>query len=144
MKDIEDLLLKALALPAKTHSDRQIKIIALRKAIIKCVIRYDESANPKTKDLLERFDMSINESIAVTSVRKICACVDEKSHRISKYIMKGVCLALDDICSEVSIFPLCGFENEYDARLYKGGLDLNDYGQTANALLNKIYETQAK
>ena len=60
MENIEDLLLKALALPAKIYSDCEIKISALRNAIIKCIIRYDESTNSKSKELLREYDVDIS------------------------------------------------------------------------------------
>lgn len=144
MENIEDLLLKALALPDKVHSDCQIKIKALRKAIIECVIRYDESTNPKSKDLLEEYDLNINESIAVTSVDKLCYFANKKTHRITKYVMKGICLALDDTAIEIKIWPLCEFKKRDDDCLFEHEVGLNDFVQTAYALLCKIYETQAK
>lgn len=144
MENFEDLLLKALALPDKAHSDCQIKIKALRKAIIGCVIHYNESANPKSKDLLEEYDLDINESIAVTSVDKLCFFANTKTHRITKYVMKGICLTLDDTAIEIKIWPLCKFEKKDDDCLFEHEVSLNDFVQTAYALLCKIYETQAK
>ena len=144
MEDIEDVLLKALALPSETYSNRQIKIRALQKAIIKCVIRFDESTKPKSKDFLEEYDLDINESIAVTSVDKLCHFANSKTHRIAKYYMKGVCLVLDDTCTEVKIYPLCKFKEKNKDCLFEHKVGLNDFMQTANALLCKIYETKAK
>ena len=146
MENIEDLLLKALALPAKIHSDCQIKIKALRKAIIKCIIRYDESTNPKSKELLEEYDMSIGETVAITSVNSRCNCIDQETMRILEYNMQGVYLMLDESCTTIGISPLCEFVNDRDYNLCNDddNLVLNDYEQIANALLNKIYETKAK
>lgn len=146
MENIEDLLLKALALPAKICSDCEIKIIALRKAIIKCIIRYDESTNPKSKELLGEYDMDISDTIAVTSVNRHSNCIDQESMRILEYDMQGVYLTLDESCNTIKVSPLCEFENDHDCDLCNedAELVLNDYEQIANALLDKIYETQAK
>ena len=146
MENIEDLLLKALALPAKIHSDCQIKTSALQRAIVKCVIRYDESANPKTKELLGEYDMSIGETVAITSVNSRCNCIDQETMRILEYNMQGVYLMLDESCTTIGISPLCEFVNDRDYNLCNDddNLVLNDYEQIANALLNKIYETKAK
>ena len=144
MKDIEDVLLKALALPSKTCSDRQIKIRALKKAIIKCVIRFDESTNPKSKDFLEEYDLDINESIAVTFVDELCHFANSKTHHITKYYMKGICLTLDDTRTAVNIHPLCKFQSKDEACVFEHQIDLNDFVQTTYALLCKIYETKVK
>lgn len=146
MENIEDLLLKALALPAKIHSDCDIKIRALRKAIIKSIIRYDESTNPKSKDLLEEYDMSISETVAVTSVNMHCHCIDQETMRILEYNMQGVYLLLDESGLSIGISPLCEFENDDERDLCHDDVNLvlNDYEQIAHALLDKIYETQAK
>lgn len=146
MEDIEDLLLKALALPAKIHSDCQIKISALQRAIVKCVIRYDESTNPKSKELLKEYDVDMSDTIAVTSVNRHCNCINKEVYRILEYDMEGVYLTLDDSCLEIGISPLCDPKDNDDYNLCDEDvdLDLNDYEQIANALLNKIYETKAK
>lgn len=144
MEDIEDLLLKALALPDTSRSERQTKIRALKKAIIKCVIRFDESTLQKSKDLLEEYDLDINESIAVTSSNELCHFNNNKTHRITKYFMKGVCLILDDTRTAVNIYPLCKFQSKDEACVFEHQIDLNDFVQTTYALLRKIYETQTK
>ena len=146
MENIEDLLLKALALPAKIYSDRQIKISALKKAIIKCIIRYDESTNPKTKELLREYDMDISDTIAVTSVNRRCLCIDKEACRILEYKMEGVYLMLNDSCLNIGISPLCDLKDndDYDSCDEDANLDLNDHEQIARALLDKIYETQTK
>lgn len=141
MENFEDLLLKALALPDRSRSERQTKVRALRKAIVKCVIRFDENTNPKSKDFLEEYNLDINESIAVTSVDKLCSFADKESHRIIKYRMKGICLSLDETGSKVLIFPLC---RKVQDGIFEHEVSLNDFVQTAYALLCKIYETQAK
>lgn len=145
MESIKDLLLKALALPDKIYSDRQTKIRALRKAIIKCVIRYDESANPKSKEFFENYDVDMDRSIAITSVEKRCDFIDRKCRHVTEYDLKGVCLIFEDISNEINIFPLCQFEDNENipGEIYEG-LNLNDYVEIDNALLNKIYETEAK
>lgn len=145
MNDIEDLLLKALALPAKIQCDCEIKIRALQKAIIKCVIRYDESTNPKSKELLGEYDVDISDTIAVTSVSRHCNCINKEVYRILEYNMEGIYLTLDDSCLEVGISPLCDFKDTDDYNLNDevADLDLNDYEQIARALLDKIYETKA-
>lgn len=140
MKDIEDLLLKALALPNTSRSERQTKVRALRKAIVKCVIRFDESTNPKSKDLLDEYNLDVDESVAITSVDKICFFADKKSHRIVKYFMKGICLTLDETGSKVLIFPLC---RKVQDGIFEHEVSLNDFVQAAYALLCKIYETKA-
>lgn len=146
MENIEDLLLKALALPAKIYSDCQIKTKALQRAIVKCIIRYDESTNLKSKELLREYNVDIADTIAVTSVNRHCLCIDKEVRRILEYNMEGVYLILGDSCLEVGISPLCDFKNKDDRDSCNGdaNLDLNDYEQIARALLDKIYETQTK
>lgn len=146
MEDIEDLLLKALALPAKINSDCQIKISALQRAIIKCVIQYDESTKPKTKELLREYDVDISDTIAITSVNRHCSCINKEVCRILKYDMEGVYLTLDDSSLEIGISPLCDPKDNDDYNLCDedADLDLNDFEEIAHALLDKIYETQAK
>ena len=144
MKDIEDDLLKALALPNRSRSERQTKVRALRKAIVKCVIRFNESTLPKSKDLLDEYNLDINESIAVTSTDRLCRFVNSKTRRVTKYYMKGICLVLDDTGVEVQIYPLCKFASKDDDCVFEHEVSLNDFVQTAYALLCKIYETQAK
>ena len=141
MKDIEDLLLNALALPDKTQSEYRTKARTLRKAIVKCVIRFNEITNPKSKDFLEEYNLDINESIAVTSVDKLCSFADKKSHRIIKYLMKGICLSLDETGSKVLIYPLC---RKVQDGLFEHEVSLNDFVQAAYALLCKVYETKDK
>lgn len=144
MEDIEDLLLKALVLPDRTHSERQTKVRTLRKAIVKCVIRFDESTLPKSKDLLDEYNLDINEAIAVTSANKLCRFVNSKTHRITKYYMKGICLVLDDTGIEVQIYPLCKFASKNDDCVFEHEVSLNDFVQTAYTLLCKIYETKVR
>lgn len=140
MEDIEDLLLNALVLPDKTQSECSAKARALRKAIVKCVIRFNEIANPKSKDFLEEYGLDVDESVAITSVDKICFFADKKSHRIVKYFMKGICLTLDETGSKVLIFPLC---RKVQDGIFEHEVSLNDFVQAAYALLCKIYETKA-
>ena len=66
--------------------------------------------------------------------------------RILEYDMQGVYLTLDESCTTIEICPLCEFKDDHDCDLCNedAELVLNDYEQIANALLDKIYETQAK
>jgi hypothetical protein len=143
MEDIEDLLLKALALPNTSRSERQTKVRALRKAIVKCVIHFNESTLSKSKDLLDEYNLDINESIAVTSTDRLCRFVNSKTRRVTKYYMKGICLVLDDTGIEVQIYPLCKFASKDDDCVFEHEVSLNDFVQAAYALLCKVYETKA-
>lgn len=142
MEDIEDLLLNALVLPDKTQSECSAKARALRKAIVKCVIRFNEIANPKSKDFLEEYGLDVDESVAITSVDKICFFADKKSHRVIKYFMKGICLTLNETGNHIRIFPLCKFVSKVQDCVLGHEVSLNDFVQAAYALLCKVYETK--